>query len=499
MRRLLLSLLSLAFLSGLVSAQTITETFGSGANAFSMDFVEIGNPGNAAATKLDYAGKPIPAGSVPYTYSIGKYEVSRDMITKANSAGSLGITMYDLSLYYGSNGVKRPATGVSWYEAAKYVNWLNTSTGNNAAYKFSADGTFQLWSSTDAGYNAKNTYRNSLAKYVIASSDEWYKAAYGSPSGTWYYYPTGSNSGPGPVSSGTAANTAVYSSSYGPADIDNAGGLSAWGTMAQGGNAWELIETRPSHSGSDWRQRLGGSWMTSRDSPEEMASWTTYQAGTHYEYADYGFRVVMISESSRLYLVNSVDQTKGGLTVSPNQTSYIAGDLVTVSASPLPGYLFSSWSGDISGTTASVTLTMTSNKNITANFGEDTRDSDADGLSNYQEILIYGTNPNQKDTNTDGIEDGQAVTLGYSPTLNFSALITHLQSHPPTGLYTASQMQAMAFGDLVLTKNPNGSFTLNYDIEQSTDLQSWLPYQSFNQQITNLPPDKAFIRIKAKQ
>jgi hypothetical protein len=269
--------------------------------------------------------------------------------------------------------------------------------------------------------------------------------------------------------------------------------------MAQGGNAWELIETRPSHSGSDWRQRLGGSWMTSRDSPEEMASWTTYQAGTHYEYADYGFRVVMISESSRLYLVNSVDQTKGGLTVSPNQTSYIAGDLVTVSASPLPGYLFSSWSGDISGTTASVTLTMTSNKNITANFGEDTRDSDADGLSNYQEILIYGTNPNQKDTNTDGIEDGQAVTLGYSPTLNFSALITHLQSHPPTGLYTASQMQAMAIGDLVLTKNANGSFTLNYDIEQSTDLQNWSIYAPLSLPLTNLPPDKAFIRIKARQ
>jgi hypothetical protein len=57
----------------------------------------------------------------------------------------------------------------------------------------------------------------------------------------------------------------------------------------------------------------------------------------------------------------------------------------------------------------------------------------------------------------------------------------------------------MAVGDLVLTKNVGGTFTLNYDIEQSTDLQSWLPYQSFNLPLTNLPPDKAFIRIKAKQ
>jgi len=67
------------------------------------------------------------------------------------------------------------------------------------------------------------------------------------------------------------------------------------------------------------------------------------------------------------------------------------------------------------------------------------------------------------------------------------------------GLYTATQMQNMAFGDLVLTKNANGSFTLNYDIEQSTDLQNWSTYHSLSEPLTNLPPDKAFVRIKPKQ
>jgi formylglycine-generating enzyme len=135
-----------------------------------MEFVTIGNPNNAA----DTTGIPNPAGSVAYTYNLGKYEVSRDMITKANSAGSLGITLQDMSSY-GGNGVNRPATGLSWYEAAKYVNWLNTSTGGTAAYKFDGIGNFQLWSAGDAGYNANNMFRNSLAKYVIASRDEWYK------------------------------------------------------------------------------------------------------------------------------------------------------------------------------------------------------------------------------------------------------------------------------------------------------------------------------------
>jgi hypothetical protein len=74
---------------------------------------------------------------------------------------------------------------------------------------------------------------------------------------------------------------------------------------------------------------------------------------------------------------------------------------------------------------------MDSNKSITANLVQHTRGSDADGLSTYQEILTYGTNANQKDSNTDSIRDGQAIALGYSPNFNFSALIDHLQSYSP--------------------------------------------------------------------
>ena len=66
-------------------------------------------------------------------------------------------------------------------------------------------------------------------------------------------------------------------------------------------------------------------------------------------------------------------------------------------------------------------------------------------------------------------------------------------------LYTTNQISAMAIGDLVLTRTNNGSFVLNYDIEQSEDLQNWTPYQGFAMPLTNLPTNKAFVRIKAKQ
>ena len=66
-------------------------------------------------------------------------------------------------------------------------------------------------------------------------------------------------------------------------------------------------------------------------------------------------------------------------------------------------------------------------------------------------------------------------------------------------LFTTSQIQNMAIGDLVLTKEVDGNFVLNYEIEQSDDLRNWTPYQALSLPLTGLPTDKAFIRIRAKQ
>jgi formylglycine-generating enzyme required for sulfatase activity len=299
---LLISLLALGYQT--VSAQLVTESFGSGANAFSMEFVTIGNPNNVA----DTTGSPNPVGSVGYVYNLGMYEVSRDQIDKANSAGSLGITMSDMSGYgsYGGNGANRPGTGISWYEAATYVNWLNTSTGGTAAYKFSGS-TFQLWSAGDAGYNANNMFRNSLAKYVIASSNEWYKGAYGKADGSWSNFPNGSDSAPTAVAGGTDANTAVYGQSFfaGPADITSAGGLSAYGTMGQGGNVWEWNETAyDGTNDTDYENRelRGGAWNDNSNNLDAASS-RSYGNPAVESYFGLGFRVASVPEPSALSLL----------------------------------------------------------------------------------------------------------------------------------------------------------------------------------------------------
>ena len=297
--RLILALILLALVYQTASATSLLETFGSGVNAFTMDFVTIGNPNNAA----DTTGTPNPVGSVAYTYNLGKYEVSREQIDKANSAGSLGITMADMSSY-GGNGLLKPATGINWYEAAKYVNWMNTSTGGSAAYKFDGSGNFQLWSAGDAGYNASNLFRNSLAKYVIASRDEWYKGAYGKADGSWSNFPNGSDLAPNRVAGGTAANTAVYGGGKpGPADIDNAGSLSVYGTMAQGGNVFELIETAfdGSNNTADENRELRGSAWGYGSYDMEASSRSNYSPSVETFF--YGFRVASVPEPSALSLL----------------------------------------------------------------------------------------------------------------------------------------------------------------------------------------------------
>lgn len=271
-------------------------TFGPTGNQFTMDFVTIGNPGNAA----DTTGDPNPAGSVGYTYQMGKFEVSRDMITKFNASQALQISLADMTSW-GGNGVNRPATGFSWNEAARFVNWLNTSTGNAAAYKFTSSGVndnIALWTSGDAGYDASNPYRNSLAKYVLPSYNEWYKAAYYDPDTSSYFdYPTGSNTAPIAVASGTSANTAVYNQSS-PANVDQAGGLSPYGVMGLGGNVTEYEESSKdlaNSSNSSVRGVRGGEWD---GLSVYLSSWARYGVNPSVDYRYRGFRVASLASSA---------------------------------------------------------------------------------------------------------------------------------------------------------------------------------------------------------
>jgi hypothetical protein len=277
----------------------IADTFGSGDDSFKIEFVTIGSPGNPA----DTTGDPNPAGSVSYSYRIGKYEISEQMIDKANTLGNLGITK-------DTRGPDKPATSVSWFEAAQFVNWLNESTGHTPAYKFDTNGEFQLWQPEDVGYDANNLFRNSEAKYFLPNTDEWYKAAFYDPeTEMWFDFPNSSNTAPLPVASSTDPGTAVWNQGTGPADIMLAGGPSPFGTVAQAGNVWEWEETEYDllNDDPDAIRALRGSDDGLTITDLGLSSSFRNQSLPWRSLGDVGFRIAaVIPEPCSLFLASSM-------------------------------------------------------------------------------------------------------------------------------------------------------------------------------------------------
>ena len=122
-------------------------------------------------------------------------------------------------------------------------------------------------------------------------------------------------------------------------------------------------------------------------------------------------------------------------------------------------------------------------------------------LANNDDFVTAVANKIKATSGNYGLATQSGVTGSISSVINEgrAAGIARLMASPNTwSLFTTSQIQNMAIGDLVLTRELNGNFVLKYDIEQSDDLANWTVY-SANTQIVKLPADKAFVRIKAKQ
>lgn len=107
------------------------------------------------------------------------------------------------------------------------------------------------------------------------------------------------------------------------------------------------------------------------------------------------------------------------LTVTPSSHGAVAGaglyapgSAVTLTPTPSAGYLFTGWTGAATGTENPLTLTLVANQEIGATFAPDTRDTDGDGLTNFEELTIYATNPDLADTDSDGLSDGYEAGIG---------------------------------------------------------------------------------------
>jgi formylglycine-generating enzyme required for sulfatase activity len=217
------------------------DTFGTGSNQFAIDFVLISGATNPTSGY----------GIVHNDYRMGVYEISNDQWNKFKAA--CGPVAGNPSGAYSQDpeftSANVPTNNVSWVETAQFVNWLNTSTGHQVAYKFTdiqgtSNYTFTTWASTDAGYNAGNPYRNSYAYYFLPTEDEWVKAAYwngrnlqtyATKAGQTLYQGNGSNGGWNYSNTYPSALNSPWATSSGSQELN--------GTYNMMGNLWEWTES----------------------------------------------------------------------------------------------------------------------------------------------------------------------------------------------------------------------------------------------------------------
>ena len=105
---------------------------------------------------------------------------------------------------------------------------------------------------------------------------------------------------------------------------------------------------------------------------------------------------------------------KGFLSIG-NNYSFKKDSTVEIVATANEGYLFEGWFGVVDDSAPAISIVMDSNKTLGVVFKEDLRDSDNDGVSNYAEVIIHFTDPQNPDTDDDGYSDGIELAAGLNP------------------------------------------------------------------------------------
>ena len=303
----------------------------------SLQFVFVGNAGNPN----DPASGGL-YGGVPYTYNMGKFNVTvaqyvtflnavagtdtyglynTNMATRANIAGiarSGSPGSYSYSIIGSPN---QPVAYVSWGDAVRFANWLTNGQPTQAEWPGATEtGSYTLGGATsDAALN--NITRNATAKYVIPTENEWYKAAYYDPSkggSDYWLYPMRTDTKPYSVpppgigapniaqtgnffQDDKTVNTfdngyAVTGSGYVAAQnyLSDVGAYSSagsyYGTFDQGGDLSSWDEALVTGSRRGFR---GGSWVGSEGS---MRATDRESAPPSFGDVAYGFRMALVSQ-----------------------------------------------------------------------------------------------------------------------------------------------------------------------------------------------------------
>lgn len=298
--------------------------------AIAVDTVLVGDIGNPPDR--------FNLGAVSHYYQIGTYEVTLNQYTaflnavgssdpyqlyNPNMATDLRIAGISRSGSAGSYSYSvigdgnRPVTYVSWFDAARFVNWLqNGQPSGGETADTTETGTYVLNGATSGAIILR-----SGGQFWIPTLNEWWKAAHYDPSPNapdshYWPYPTRSETPPaimGPNS--TNPNSANYGhlGSGVPGDptgnvLTPVGGYPLagghYGTFDQGGNVWEWTDDLVPGSSPVTALVAGGCW----DSSYVDLSGAFGSPVRSDETVEIGIRIAMIPEPNcvGLFILGSI-------------------------------------------------------------------------------------------------------------------------------------------------------------------------------------------------
>lgn len=305
-----------------------------------IETVSVGDIGNTPDSQV-MDDSTTGYGAVAYEFNIAKYEVTIGQYAIfLNSVASLATESYIVDLWnadmasdariagisrsgsgnivdpyiysvigplglapIGANSASnRPITYVSWFDAARFANWVNNGSTNGSSTE---TGAYTLNGATNGAIG-----KNEGATWWLPSENEWYKAAYYKSGGTnagYWLYPTQSDTAPG-NNIGNETNQAnrwdfdfavTQAAAYEPNQnyLTDIGAFSesgsAYDTFDQGGNVYEFAGAPNLIRGGGYNQ-FGENDL--------RATWRGFYP-SDVEGFNIGFRVATIPEPSTYALL----------------------------------------------------------------------------------------------------------------------------------------------------------------------------------------------------
>jgi len=171
----------------------------------------------------------------------------------------------------------------------------------------------------------------------------------------------------------------------------------------------------------------------------------------------------------------------GSILVDPDQPEYDCSDVVTLTAVPTPGWAFTSWSGDLAGSSNPETLAMSADRVVTAHFSQDQDPPLLSGIAaqaTSTEATITWTTDEPADSQVDYGLTSSYTDQVYDPGLvtQHTVLLTGLT--PGTTyhyLVTSADVSGNAAqsGDLVFTTAPDSALASDDFNHPNLDLSVW--------------------------